>query len=276
MNTILVPIDFSKPSENALEYAAKLASDWTANLILLHVDSIPIYSNEYEVLSYTINDSLATSKVLLQEKCNIIKQDNILIKDISYYAEVGDLQSTISEYVSKMGVDFIIMGITGHDTIIGEKLIGSNAIIVSRESKVPVMIIPRNYKYKQIFSIAYASQYTEDISEHNSLLQMKYICSLFSANLIVLHVIADNHLMDELDGKADLFIENKLQSTAHRTFILTNTNTSKALLDFIDSHKVDIIIIEQKSHSFFYNLFYPSVTKEVVFNSSIPVLTISS
>lgn len=74
MNTILVPIDFSEPSENALEYATHLASYWAANLILLHVDSIPIYNNEYEVLTYTINDSLATSKELLKGKCNRIKK----------------------------------------------------------------------------------------------------------------------------------------------------------------------------------------------------------
>lgn len=276
MNTILVPIDFSEPSENALEYATHLASYWAANLILLHVDSIPIYNNEYEVLTYTINDSLATSKELLKGKCNRIKKDNRLIKDVSYYAEMGDLQSIILEYVAKMGIDFIVMGITGHSTKIGEKVIGSNAVKVSRDSMVPVMIIPRKYKYKQIFNIAYASQYTKDISEHNSLLQVKYICSLFSANLFVLHVIADNHLMDEVDGKADLIVENKLQNITHKTFILINTNTSEALLDFIDSHKVDMIVIEQKKHSFFHNLFYPSVTKEVFFNSPVPVLTISS
>jgi nucleotide-binding universal stress UspA family protein len=274
MKTILVPIDFSQPSENALEYATHVASNVLANLILLHVVAIPVFNNEYEVLTYTIKDSLTTSADLLNKKCNKIIEDNISIKDVSYYAEIGDLQTIISDYVASRAVDFIIMGITGHSTIIGEKVIGSNALAVSHESKVPVMIIPRHYKYKKIYNMAYASHYDKHISEHNSLLQVQYISSLFSANLFVLHVIANNHLMDDADGAADLYVEKNLKSTEHKTFILTNTDTSFALLEFIKSHKVDIIVIEQKKHSFFHKLFYPNVSKEVVFNSPIPVLTI--
>ena len=51
MSTILVPVDFSETSDNATKYAIELANHLSANLTLLHVDSIPLVNNEFQDLS---------------------------------------------------------------------------------------------------------------------------------------------------------------------------------------------------------------------------------
>ena len=276
MNTILVPIDFSETSENALNYATSLANYLTANLILLHVDTIPVYNNEYELVTYTIKDSIETSLELLKEKALKIKKDKLLIGDITYYAEAGELETSISEFITKKSIDLIVMGITGQSTKIGQTLFGSNSIKISRESKIPVFIIPKNCSYKKIENIAYACQYDKDIKEQTGLIQVKNIIAMFNANLNVLHVVPNNHLINQSEAETDLYVEQKLENINHKTFILTENNVSKALLDFINTHQIDLIIITQKKRTFFHKIFYPSSTKEVAFNSPIPVLTIHS
>ena len=276
MNTILVPIDFSETSENALNYATSLANYLTANLILLHVDTFPVYNNEYELVTYTIKDSIETSLELLKEKALKIKKDKLLIGDITYYAEAGELETSISEFITKKSIDLIVMGITGQSTKIGQTLFGSNSIKISRESKIPVFIIPKNCSYKKIENIAYACEYDKDIKEQTGLIQVKNIIAMFNANLNVLHVVPNNHLINQSEAETDLYVEQKLENINHKTFILTENNVSKALLDFINTHQIDLIIIEQKKHTFFHKIFYPSSTKEVAFNSPIPVLTIHS
>lgn len=276
MNTILVPLDFSETSENALNYATGLANYLSANLILLHVDTIPVYYNEYDVVSYTIKDGIETSLGLLKEKATKLKKDNQLIGDVSYFVEAGELKSVISEYITNKNIDLVVMGITGHDTKIGQALFGSNAVSVSKESNIPVFIIPKKYQYKKIQNIAYASEYTQDIKEHTSLIQIKYLNSIFGANLSVLHVIPEDHLINQVESESDLYVEEKLENVNHRTFILTENKVSTALLDFIKAHQIDLIVIEQKKHSFLHKLIYPSATKEVAFSSPVPVLTIHS
>lgn len=276
MNTILVPIDFSETSENALNYATSLANYLTANLILLHVDTIPLYNNEYELVTYTVKDSIETSLELLKEKALKLKKDKLPIGDITYYAEAGELETTISEFITKKSIDLIVMGITGHSTKMGQTLIGSNSIKISRESKTPIFIIPKNYRYKKIENIAYACEYDKDIKEQTGLIQVKNIIAMFNANLNVLHVVPNNHLIDQSEAETDLYVEQKLENINHKTFILTENKVSKALLNFINTHQIDLIIIEQKKHTFFHKIFYPSSTKEVAFNSPIPVLTIHS
>lgn len=276
MNTILVPIDFSETSDNALLYAVNMANYLSSNIVLLHVSAIPVYNNEYNMVAYTVNDSITESQNALKEKASLLKKDNVLIGEVECYSEVGDLKSVMLNYISNKNIDLVVMGITGHSSTVGKVLFGSNAVSISRESNIPVFIIPNGYEYKNIKSIAYACEYDAHITEQTGLIQIKNIASMFGANLSVLHVIPDNHLINEVESATDLFVEHKLEATSHKTFILSEDKASTALLDFIKTHDVDVIVLEQKKHSFLHNLIYPSTTKEVAFNSPIPVLTIHS
>ena len=276
MNTILVPLDFSEMSDNALLYAVNLANQLSANLMLLHVNSAPLYNNEYNLVSYAVTEETDNTLALLKERVELLKKDNRLIGDVEYFSEIGDFKSVMSNYIINKNIDAVVMGITGHNTVIGKAVFGSNAVTISRESSIPVFIIPKGYVYKEIKSIGYACEYDAHIVEQTGLLQIKNIAAMFGASLSVLHVIPDNHLINEMESETDLFVEHKLEKTSHKTFILSEDKPSIALLDFIKTHDVDVIVLEQKKHSFLHNLIYPSTTKEIAFSSPIPVLTIHS
>ena len=276
MNTILVPLDFSDTSENQLNYAVGLANFLSASLIMLHVDQIPVYNDEHQLLTYNIKDKIEINLELLKSKAIRLKKDNLLIGEVTCYAEVGELETSITEFISKKSISLIVMGITGHKTKMCQTLFGSNSITVSRESRVPVFIIPTHYRYKKIKNIAFACEYTTDIREQKGLHLVKSLNSMFNSNLNLLHVIPYNHLLNKKDAEADLFIEEKLENTTHKTFILIGDKVSRALLDFINTHQIDLIVIEQKKHTIFHKTFYPSATKEIAFNSPIPILTFHS
>ncbi|MEQ1734178.1 MAG: universal stress protein [Bacteroidia bacterium] len=270
MISILVPLDFSDVSTNALNYAADLATDINANIVLLHVDSIQQYSNEYNVMAYTVNDSIKINLERLNEKATQLKKETSFTGEITCCAEAGNLSSTINDYITTKAITYIVMGITGHNTEIGKALIGSTAVSISKESSIPVFIIPTNYRYKKIHSIAYAS----DIKDANNLVKIKSIANLFNAELSVLHVIPEDHLIDKEEAKEELYIEQKLEHTDHKTFILSNDNVSEALLHFVNTHNVDIIVMQQKEYSFLHKLLYVSTTKELAFKTTVPLLTL--
>lgn len=276
MKSILVPVDFSDTSDNALLYAVNLAKYLSANIILFHVNSTPVFTNENDVLSYSMRDSMEASKEVLIDKAQKLKIEHIFEGIIKTYVESGDFKTVFFDYIATYAIDLVVMGITEHSTKVGQLVFGSSAIAISRESNVPVFIVPTSCTYKKINNIAYASEYDVHVTEQTGLIQIKYIVSLFGADLSVLHVIPDNHLINELESMTDLYIEQKLEKVDHRTFILSEKKVSTALLDFINNHHIDIIVLEQKKHSFMHDLMYPSTTKEVAYNSSIPIMTIHS
>jgi nucleotide-binding universal stress UspA family protein len=276
MNTLLVPIDFTETSDNSLDYAVSLANYFEAKLILLHVDAASVYNLDATILTNTIEDIIAKSLKELEKIAVKIKKENSKITQIDCYAEGGDSKRIILDYITHYKVDYVVMGISGPETNIKKEIYGTLSLPISKKSFSPVFIIPENYKYKKIQKIAYACEYSSSIEVHNGLFQIKFITKTFNALLNVLHVVPENHILDKVELQADQFVETFLETTNHKTFVLTGNNPSQALLNFIRSNDIDLIVLEPKKHSFFHKLLYPSTTKEIAFNSPIPILTIYS
>lgn len=272
MKIILVPLDFSETSINALNYAVGLANDLQANIVLMHTEAVQQPGNEFNMLTYPLNDNLKINLELLDKKAAEITQSTNFKGTVTTCAEIGGLTANIEAYIANYPVSFVVMGITGHTTQIGKMLLGSNAVSVSKHIKIPVFIIPTNYMYKKIENIAYAS----DMNDEINLSQVQYINDILASNLNVLHVIAKDHLIDKEEAATDLYMEEQLTHTNHKVYILSNDDVSNALLDFIKVKKMDLIIMEQKEYSFLHKLVYQSVTKEMAFNTPIPLLTLHS
>ena len=285
MTKILVPIYFSKSSDNAIEYAIGLAIFLAADIILLHVESIYLYNLDSTILTNTIEDKVEKSRNILKEKAAKIRIENINVSNVEYHVEAGSVEKTISDYITNYRIDFVVMSISEPKTSPAKQLFGSTVLPISKNSTVlpisknseaPVFVIPENYKYKKIQTIAYASEYSSDIKQHNSLFQIRFLNKLFDSKLNVLHVIPQNHVLNAIETEADLYVEETLENTNHKTFILSENKASNALLDFVTKHEIDLMVVEPKKHSFFHKLFYPSTTKELAFKSPVPVMTIKS
>lgn len=276
MKRLLVPVDFSEISDNVLLYAVKLANYLGADLMLLHVNPLPVYNGEYNMLSFSITDALEASLILLKEKAERLTETQFLKYSVTYYVEIGDLKAHIIDYSERYHIDLIIMGITSHDSKMTRILFGSTAVSLSKKSHVPVLIIPQNCSYKNIKTIAYASEYDAKYMSHDYLKTVKKLCRLFDANLNILHVIPENYLINEMEAKVDLCIEKSMEKIPHKTYILVEDSTSEALIDFVYTHNVDAILLEPKQHSVWHRILYSSITKEVAFESPIPILCVES
>ncbi len=274
MNKILVPCDFSETSENALNYAVELAKTVSGDLLLLHVSQLPVMTSEFGLTSYAIPNSNDDNKALLEELADKIKQKHSTVTNITCYAVTGNITNVIVEYSKNYDVTFTVMGISGHGNKLMKAFLGSTAVDVSKNTTTSLIIVPPNVVFKKIENMAFACDYDEHIENSTSLLKVKALSSMLGSTLSVLHVIPDNHNLDIKESHVDSFVEHSLERASHKTFIITDNNVSEGLLEFVENHDIDAIIIEPKKHSFFHTLFYPSITNEIAFNSPVPIITI--
>lgn len=273
MNKILVPCDFSDTSENALNYAVELAKYISGELILLHVTQLPVISTEYGLTSYSMPDN-NSEKIALQELADTIQKKHPQISKIDCYSETGSITDYIIEYSRNNSVIFTVMGISGHGNKLMKLFLGSTAVNVSKEIESSLIIVPPDTTFKKPQNIAYACNYDIDIESNSSLIKVKQLNTLLNSDLYVLHVIPENHDLNTKESEIDQFVENSLENSLHKTFMIADNNVSEGLIEFIENHEIDLIIMEPKKHSFFHNLFYPSITNEIAFYSPVPVLTI--
>ncbi|MGK0325458.1 MAG: nucleotide-binding universal stress UspA family protein, partial [Polaribacter sp.] len=115
MKKILVPIDFSKPSEYASKIAAKIAKKTNATIYLIHLIELPKGSIDMGAGSnYSIPESMLYLRKI-REKILQFKE-NIFSKDINveYFIKLNNPFKGIQKYAEKIDADLIIMGSKGH------------------------------------------------------------------------------------------------------------------------------------------------------------------
>lgn len=270
MKKILVPHDFSPASENALNYAIELAGYFSAQLVLLNVSLYPILSPEMSIAAYSFEEMKQDGLDALQKLSEKIKLKAPALSEIECYSELGEVTDSITDYAAKQDIDMVVMGINTKESKLVKALVGSNAVDVSKKISKPLLIVPENVHYRKIQNVAYASDYDENLQNSSVLIKVKYFSTLFNAFLHVVHVIPEGHALSQKEAAADDFIEHTLQSAEHKTYLVNEDKVSTGIINLVKENKMDLIIAEPKNNS----IFHGSVTKEIAFDSPVPVLMI--
>ena len=149
MKLILVPIDFSADSINALEHGIKFANIINANLRMIHVST----NKEFETPSYfkdlgdfngkSVDDYLKLITYRHQRK---------LKQKLDYIIKQGNISDEIIKQTRGNPVEFIIMGTHGLSAS-NQFWMGSNAYKVVSSSTCPVLTIRNGFIRKSITKI---------------------------------------------------------------------------------------------------------------------------
>lgn len=274
MKKVLIPYDFTETSQSALHYGVEIAKYLSADLVLLYINQVPVMTSEFGMAGYSITEIFNDHKQAIKGIAENIRLKEPLIKDIEYHCEVGDPAEVITEFSKAHQIDLIISGIGGHGSTFMKNVVGSTSVAVARNVDNPLIIVPPSASYKKIQNIAYACDYDKHLMDSASLIKVKYINTLFDATLHILHVIPENHELNARESFIDNYVEHNLESVCHKTYIIAENTVADGLLNFINHHEIDMIIVEPKKHSMLHNLFSFSTTNAMAFYSPVPVLTI--
>jgi nucleotide-binding universal stress UspA family protein len=143
MHRILVPLDFSPSSDQALAYAAALAEEFGASLALLHVIEDRLMTGPWPAEIYLGElPKLRQDLVKEAERRTLECLESLNAKGITATGEVliGGPSHVILEQAATMGVDLVVMGTHGR-TGITHLLIGSVAERVIRHAPCPVFVV---------------------------------------------------------------------------------------------------------------------------------------
>lgn len=151
INKILVPVDGSKPSEKAAEYAIDIAKRRKAELIAVHVMHLPAYAfapTPIEVAPaptvIPIPITISREKRKIAEK--YLKKIEKMAKKVGVTVETKIIENhmsivhAITEIANKESCDLIVMGTKGR-TGIKKFLLGSVANGVVIYAQCPVLIV---------------------------------------------------------------------------------------------------------------------------------------
>ncbi len=151
MKSILVPVDFSKDSINALEYAMQIANKVKASITVIHVRKDKNYDQPF-----IIEGSEKEYGKTVDDFCNdLIKKYSGKYKgggSINYVIKLGKIYKAISDQAIKDKAFLIIMGTHGVSGF-EEFWLGSNSYRVVCKAPCPVITVRQGFHKKEIKKI---------------------------------------------------------------------------------------------------------------------------
>ena len=151
INKILVPIDFSNFSKNALRYAVNFAKNFNSKIYLVYVVEPVIYPSDFSMGQVTF----PVSDIEMNERAKD-ELESLAKTEIGSQIEVETLIKTgkpfveINETASELDIDLIIIATHGH-TGMEHLLFGSTAEKVVRKAPCPVLTLRepvKGFKFK--------------------------------------------------------------------------------------------------------------------------------
>ena len=273
MKKILVPIDFSKPSEYASKIAAKIAKKTNATIYLIHLIELPKGSVDMGAGSnYSIPESMLYLRKI-REKILQFKEE-IFSKDIKveYFIKLNNPFEGIQKYAEKIDADLIIMGSKGH-SIFEEVMIGSNTEKVVRSSKRPVIVVKREVKKFKLKNLVFASNFKEENKEVFG--KFVHFANIFETkiHLLKINTPANFQATTETTQKVKDFITDfNLQN--YKINVFSDVSVEKGILNFSKEINADLIALSTHGRSGLAHLFTGSVTKKLSKKALKPMLTI--
>ena len=276
MKTVLVPIDFSAASENAVEYTSNLIKDIPVDrVILLNSYFISTYTQVVplaESSQFTTGDMQAERQEMeLQLEELGARMDELCGASVQVITQVSELPllRAIHETVRLEQVELLILG-SDDKSSANQSLIGRQLIPIAKASRIPVLIVPSNVSYQKI-ERALIPCTLETIKRLNLLNKHQHIALWRQAELTLLNVNPSEKLNWEDSG----LINGIKALLSDYTYQLQESDTPSiihALHNYTEAHPVNLIFALSGKESFFHSLTHKNITDAIALSARQPVL----
>lgn len=266
--TLLVPTDFSASAKAAAHYAAKLAVQIQARVILLSVvemDTSETVLTNWKKLEQQLTRTAHRNLEKLMEEVKAAAGPKLTIAgDVTFGIPMSE---AIARYAADQKVNMILMGTKGA-TGLTKILKGSNTTRLMDISPVPVIAIPAKAEYKGLKKLVYATD-LKHVKDEIRILSR--IAGLFNAEIMVFHCVPANS-----PTRQDRKLEPELIEYAQYGNIsyhqVKSDDVGKAIAEFIDTVKADMLVMFTHERDFYEKLLGRSVTRTMAFQSRVPLL----
>ena len=270
MKSIIVPVDFSQQSENALKIAASLAKTHQAELLVLHMLELsPALMSE---AGYIAPEQIVHLLKMGEERfTNFL--DKPYLKDVKVTPVIKHYKvfSEVNDVAKKHKADIVVMGSHGTDGL-QEIFIGSNTERVVRTSEVPVLVVKGDseefYPKRFVFTCNFQEENIPAITKAIA------ISKLFTAKLYFVYI---NTPGDEFLSTADVRsrIAHCLE-VAHLDIevdIYNDYTVEKGVFNYSKVLGADLIGITTHGRRGLSHFFMGSIGEDIANHSKIPVIT---
>ena len=261
MKNILVPVGSNDHALNTLQYAIDFAKAVDAKIYLVHVYISPKISGSVLKVDQILERD---SKEILKEHLKKVDTKNVEI--ITSTLKGYSVIDTLKQLHKLLHIDLIIAS-TKNDGADETVFLGKITGNIIKDTKVPVLIIPKKVTFKPINKILMTikSGSIKSVSTLDLLVKIK---TTFSSTINLLQVKTP-----KLDAK-DLELNKTLETHIDKLIPTTNATVYQGVIEFLHEESPDMLCVIRRKRGFFKKLWENDRIKKVDFDSNIPLLVL--
>ncbi|HWA32619.1 MAG TPA: universal stress protein [Cyclobacteriaceae bacterium] len=271
---ILVAVDFSGLSLNALETAAAIARRQLATLTLLHIAesryavAAPVPGAADAVIGPEL---LSAANENLSDLARKIRIKHDLV--VHHFVQAGDAASEISRW-SADRFDLIVMGAKEQPDVWGAFL-GSTAYAVVMKSACPVLTVPGTGLYTEFDKVLFPIRPIPHTLDKYDFI--KPVIQKNSSSVIVAGIVrkGDEAGFAEMRSLVD-YVRARVEEeqVACRTEVHYCTDIAEQVVTMANAESPDLLVITATSEQSWRDYFVGAFTQRIVSRSHCPVLSI--
>ena len=268
---ILVPIDFSKVSINALRNAVMVANKMNLPILMVHSFLLP---EPYVGISSKLAPHEMVDEVEEEGNRDFVKLIDQMpeLKAIEYECLVqhGDLNTVLQHTIDTQDIEMIIMGTHGCFGI-REEMMSSNTYHTIEEIQMPMLIIPEHSGLIRMKRIALLSD-LKNIENPHILEPLNDIIKAYKSELDIVHFGDPNSMSKEEKEQAE-HMNVQFDNVRHTYHVVNLDKVEEDIHDYVLLHNINVLTMIPRKHKFFSILFgEPSWTKQMVYHTTTPLL----
>ena len=273
MKRIVVPTDFSASATSAMNYAVEMAKDIGAAIHLYHVYQVPVAVSDVPVVIVSVEEL----KKNAEEQLDYLKKGLAHITSdkpvtVTTEATMGNTVDELEELCKRMHPFMVVMGSRG-STGMERILFGSTTLTAIKHLTFPVIVVPPGSNYKGIKKVGFACDFRKVI-ETTPTHYIEELVRLFGASLHVLNVDYENKHFKPETPEESLYLHTLLKDLNPQYHFIEEKDIEDGINKFAEENNLDLVITIPKKHKLLDGLFRKSSTRQLVFESHIPVLCI--
>ncbi len=260
MKNILVPIGSNKNAVNTLQYAIDFASDINAKIYVIHVFGVSKAASSMKNIDRFLEED---SEHELEEVLNQVEKKGVEIISKSIK---GSVINSIERVAKQLDVDLIIS--SAKSISIDEKVyLGRIAGGLIKHTKLPVLVIPKNYKFKEVSKILMAIK-SGFISSSNVLSPLKIFINKYNSKLDLIRVITPN------STSKDAQLNEELEGLKTNYKTTENATVFQGVLEHLHDFDPDMLCVIRRKRGFFKRIGEDDRIYKKDFESRIPLLVL--
>lgn len=237
MNTIILPVDFSEASLNAVRYAAAMSCRRSVGrIVLLHTAEVTAFDNISQVGGGELitEERQRAASMLAERGRAMIAECPQTVKIQTTTSEMPILRA-VHQLVSDVGAGLVVVGVEAgaEDGTVGEQVIG-----LARTSAVPVLVVPRGCRYVGGHEAVVLARPGQDVAG----------------------------LVDEE------WMRTEFGTTVFSVYSVSGADPIKGILDHAAAIGAQLVVAMPGPRSLFYRLTHRDLRRALAQNTEFPVL----